>query len=306
MIIRSVVLRQNPAYRPGNSLSLVCGFVLLGATAACHARVPEQAPSAPRPVESPRTEPVPRFWVPRASAVTTEYVLEQRARVVTTTDSGVAEDSVSLVVAASARAVPSSGMAGLIHEVSIAAPGTGPIPMPGVTLPYAFSASAVPLGAQYLPVGQPPVADPCKAPIHIALVSVRDLLIRAPDSLRVGSAWSDSGTSTTCRDGVHISLRARRQFLVTDAQRREEGWVLAITRTAATALRGEATRGTDTTRVDGTGSSTLRYQVAASTGAIISALGTGSVEILVRGALRAERALQTSSVRISSGVVRRN
>ena len=143
------------------------------------------------------------------------------------------------------------------------------------------------------------------APVHVALTSVRDLLIRAPDSLRVGIAWSDSGSSTTCRDGVRIGLHARRRFLLTDAQRREEGWVLLVTRTAVTTLRGETIRGTDTTRIDGTGSSTLQYEIAASTGAIISASGTGSVEIVVRGAVRAEHARQTSSVRILPGVAQR-
>ena len=78
------------------------------------------------------------------------------------------------------------------------------------------------------------------------------------------------------------------------------GQVLAIVdRSVQTSVRGESVRGDDTTRVDGTGRGSLRYEIDAVTGDVDSGSGTAILDLVVRGLLRSERARQSSAVLIA-------
>jgi len=296
MTIRSTLLRQNPAYRPGNSLPVVW-LLLAAAGLACGTRVPEQVISGPHPKPARVDEP-PRAWTPRPGPLAHEYVIDQRAHITTTTDLGTVEDSASLVVSASVRHVPDAGIAGLLLDITVGAPGIGVAALPGLSLPYAFSAPGVPAGSQYALSGRLAV-DPCTTPAHVALGALRDLLVRVPDFMPLGIEWSDSGSFITCRDGVRLNLSTTRRFKLVGFEPRPDGGILRVTRTATSTLRGLTARGDDTTRVEGTGMSTLQYELDAVTAAVLAASGSGSLDVVVRGALRAQRARQTSSVRIS-------
>jgi hypothetical protein len=264
---------------------------------ACHARVPEQTISA-APVTLPRSEtPAVDTWTPRPGALSREYVIENRARVVTTTDSGSVDDSTSIAITASVRHVAGGGFAGLLRDITVSAPGVAPAPLAGAVLPYAFSASLAGLGAQYSPTGRTG-ADPCSPGAHGALATLRELLVRMPDTLRIGRVWADSGMYVTCRAGISLEVSSRRAFRLTGFELRPEGGVLLVARTATTTVRGIAVRGDDTTRIDGSGSSVLRYDVDAATGEVLGATGTGSLDITVRGRVRMERARQTNAIRI--------
>jgi hypothetical protein len=61
-------------------------------------------------------------------------------------------------------------------------------------------------------------------------------------------------------------------------------------------------RGEDTTRVDGTGRGSLRYEIDAVTGNVESGSGTALLDLVVRGRIRSERARQSSAVLISRRV----
>ena len=296
MTIRSTLLRQNPAYRPGNSLPLVW-LLLATATLGCSTRIPEQVVSGPHP-EPVRVDEPPRAWTPRPGLPAHEYVIDQRARVTTTTDSGIVEDSTSLVVSASVRHVPGAGIAGLLLAIAVGPPGIAAVTPPGLSLPYAFSAPVVPVGSQYAPSGRA-ATDPCTTPAHVALGALRDLLVRMPDFMPFGVEWSDSGSFITCRDGVRLELSTTRRFKLVGFEQRPDGGVLRVARTATSTLRGSTARGDDTTRVEGTGTSTLQYELDAATAAVLAASGSGSLDVVVRGARRTQRARQTSSVRIS-------
>ena len=298
MIIRSCWLRQNPAYRSGNSLPVFRWFLLVATALACRGRVPEQAISPPHPQPAPMDE-TPRSWVLRPGLLAREYRIEQRARVTTAIDStGPQTDSSSLVVDASVRTIPSSGLTGLIRSVMVGALGTGSVALPGVVLPYAFAAAETRPGAQSSPVGRPAPADPCTSPDQVPLSVIREVLVRAPDSLSLGREWSDSGTFPVCRDGVRLDVNSKRHFKVTGYERLGGAGVLIVTRAGVTALGGLAVRGEDTTRVEGSGTNAMRYVLDAATGEVLSATGTGSLDLVVRGARRSQRALQTSAVHV--------
>ena len=125
------------------------------------------------------------------------------------------------------------------------------------------------------------------------------MFVRAPDSVAIGREWSDSGTYVTCRDGVRIDVMSRRRFRITAYERRDSSSVLIASRTGTITLRGLAVRGDDTTRVDGSGSNSMWYELDATTGHVVAAAGTGSLDLTVRGARKSQRAHQTSALQIS-------
>lgn len=297
MIIRSFSLRQNPAYRPGNSLLRLRWLVVLAAAAACRGRIPEQVISAPRPVVA-AAEETPRAWALRPSALAREYRLEQRARVVSNGDgTESASDSTAVAVEASVRNVASGGVAGLVRTVVLSAPGSSAVVLPGLALPYAFSAAEPPTGMQIAPVGKPPATDPCTTPAQVPFGVLRDVLIRPPQSLVVGREWADSGTFVVCRDGVLLEVLSRRQFKLLGFERRDALGVLLVSRTGTLRVRGTSVRGTDSTRVEGLGDNSMRYELDATTGDVLTVSGTGSLDITVRGGTKTQRARQTSAIR---------
>ena len=301
MTVRSCWLRQNPAYRPGGSRLLrrlagaTLGVLLVG---GCAPRVPEQVIKAPAPVVAPLPD-LPVAWAPRPTLVAREYQVEQRALVTTTTDSGARDDSVSLHVSASVRNTLDRGVAGLVRGVTVGAPGAAAQPLPGVTFPYAFAASASVRGLEApLVLSAAGDGNACVSPAQSVLGALRDLVFRVPDSLSVGVQWADSSSVATCRDGVPLDIRSLRTFRVVRYERRGDRDVVLVDRTMQTSVRGESVRGDDTTRVEGSGRGSLRYEIDPLTGDVESATGSATLDLGVRGRVRSERALQSSAVRI--------
>lgn len=271
---------------------------MVATAAACRGRVPEQAISSPGPLPAPVDE-MPTSWVLRRGSLSREYHIEQRARVTVVLDSaGPQADSTSIRVDASMRSVPASGITGLIRSVVVGAPGTGPVTFPGLVLPYAFIATAPRPGGQSSLVGRPELADPCASSAQVPLSVIRDILVRPPDSLSLGREWSDSGAFSVCRDGVRLDAQSKRLFKVTGYERLGGTGVLLVARTGVTVFRGLSVRGDDTTHVDGSGTNTMRYTLDPLTGDVVSASGTGTLDIVVRGALKFQRAHQTSAVHV--------
>ena len=299
MIIRSCLLRQNPAYRPGNSLPLFRWMLVLVTAAGCRGRIPEQVITTPTPKTAPVDE-TPHSWSFRVDGRAREYHLDQRARIVATAENGEqVADSASLLVDASVRTGAASGASGLIRSALVGAPGAKSAAMAGLTVPYAFSAPGWRLGAQIDPIGRIAASDPCASPAHVALGVLKDILFVAPDSLTIGRAWVDSGVAVVCRDGVHLAVTSHRDFTLVRYERRNGNQILLVTRTASSDLHGISVRGDDTTHVDGSGTNTIRYELDATTGSVVSASGTGSLDLVVRGLVTSQRAHQTSSLQIS-------
>ena len=298
MTVRSFVLRQNPAYRPGGSRifsGLVVALIL-----GCAPQVPRQEPSpvTARPVAEPPR--VPTSWRITPSPLAAEYLVEQRAVIQTTNDSGTFSDTTALLTEVSLRRTSDGGFAGLIQSAALAAQGSQPIPLPGIAVPLAFSVLPALRGEFTGPVLRPgPSAGPCRTAGEIPLGGVRDLLVLLPDSVSVGATWSDSGSYQTCRDGAVLTVTTHRAFRVRGFRADSGEGSLSIDRTTRTTLRGSAARGDDTTLVQGTGTGTMTIFVHGRTGAVLSAEGSGSLEIIVRGRTKLERARQVLQSRIA-------
>lgn len=310
MTVRSSPLRQNPAYRPGDSHPLLPRRLFFRALAivvlvvsACRSPIPQQPISVRGPDQPP--DPVRQTsWVLTPSLLSRDYHIEQRATIVTTLDSGAAfVDSASIAVEATLREVGDGSSAGLIQSVVVTAPGLAPTSMPGLNVPFAFVAqrlSATP-ALQLTPLPRPVVRDPCESKSDVPLGVLRDFLIVPPGVLAIGGTWSDSGSYITCRDGARLNVFSRRTFHVAAHDTSGGRGVLLVDRRSVTDLEGRVVRGEDTTRVSGSGTGTMRLVLDASSGSIISADGAGFLDVLVRGSTREERARQTF---VSTAVLR--
>ena len=305
MTVRSFSLRQNPAYRPGDSRWWCIGAVRLVAltacvfvVGACRAPVPKQPLSPVVPVVTPGAA-VPSYWTLSRDWLAREFVVEQHAEIMTTTESGVSSDSVSLVVEVSLRETPDRGAVGRVLSARFAAPGSGEVSIPGLLLPFAFLAPPRPAGEPLSPVVLPATEDPCTSPSQVALSVVRDLLFSLPDSVYVGLTWSDSGEFIACRDGARLTGTSQRDFRVAsyEASGDLNHGVLLIDRNASTAFSGNVARRADTTRVEGTGFGTTQLVVDAHSGSLVSSAGMSQLDVVVSTATRVESARQVSTSR---------
>lgn len=301
MTVRSSTLRQNPAYRPGDShppprdslLRAVLAATLV--VVACRSPIPQQ-PISDRGPDQPPAPVAPISWVLTPSLLSRDYQLELRASIVTTLDSGqVVVDSTSIAVDATLREVADGGTAGLIQSVVVTAPGLAPAPMSGLSVPFAFVAErpAQNPGLQLDPMPRPVVRDPCAAKFDVPLGVLRDFLVTPPDTLSIGVAWADSGSYVTCRDGARLTVFSRRTFHVAAHDTTGGRSVLLVDRRSTSTLQGRVVRGEDTTHVSGSGTGSMRLVLDATTGSVVSADGAGFLDVLVRGAIREERARQT-------------
>ena len=307
MTVRSDLLRQNPAYRPGDSLSRLLRFIgrnslAVAFASACRAPVPQQQISPSAPVAAPASG-LPVMWIPAPDLLAKTYQLEQRAWVVTTTDSSTAADSSFLSIGASIRSTDGGSIAGLVHSALAAAPGTRLSAIPQLTVPFAFVAERTQgaRGVQPNPVANPASDDPCASSAHAVLGSLRDFLLYPPDTLVIGREWADSGSVVTCRDGARLSVGTRRSFRVAGHDRQGGRDVLVINRTSHIHVFGSVARGVDTTFVEGSGSGTMRIIIDAASAHLLSADGRSTLDLVVRGTVRSETARQTV---VSSAVLR--
>jgi hypothetical protein len=102
----------------------------------------------------------------------------------------------------------------------------------------------------------------------------------------------------TCRDGVQLYVSGVRTFRVSALAVGPEASSLTVVRDLSVSLRGDRTRGDDTTRVAGTGSGQVQYLIDSRTGAVLEASGWGRLDMSIRARFRGERAVQTTGVRI--------
>jgi hypothetical protein len=270
-------------------------------TTACVSSVPRQPmPAAPPPPASVVVTPAPpTVWPITPSVLTREFSVDQRAALTTTTDSGTFSDSTSVVVELSFRRTADGGAAGLIRSVAVGAPGVPALPVPGIAASLAFTVPPTSRGGLAAPTVRGPRTDPCRSPADIPLAVVRDLAVRVPDTLRLATSWSDSGSFDTCRDGAIMTVTLRRTFRVRQFVPDTAGGVLVVDRSSRTTVRGAAIRGDDTTHIEGAGTGTMAIRLDARSGSLVNAEGTSDLELVIRGRTKTERARQASRARVS-------
>lgn len=304
MTVRSVALRQNPAYRPGISpFTLIVLASSVGL--ACSTSVPRQVVQPPAPVGAPRAAAAPAaIWKPSPDLLSHSYSLEQRAYVTTVAGSVAAGDSTILLVDASLRRTADGGVAGIIQDVQIGASGDRLHAPDGLPLPLAVV-------ARPFPAWQGPVFNPrapgmlasCPSPAATALNALRDLVLRTPDSLAVGTAWSDSGRVAACAGRGLLMVDAAHGYVVTghvaagvaDSVPDDH---LVVLRTTRLTVGGMVARNADTTVISGQGTGSATFLVSTTTGDILGGSGTSTLRLSVRSTSREEVARQSAVLRV--------
>ncbi len=154
-----------------------------------------------------------------------------------------------------------------------------PVPVLSITpLTVPFEAS---LDARMLRIStRPPLANECDKAESGATNMVRDLVVRLPRTLAVGTTWQDSTVGFVCRLGVPITTRTKSTYLVASVERVQDDRVeLMVRKTADVAMLGELKSTWRTVTVNATGRSTQMSRVDALSGVLRSAEGEGLLTV---------------------------
>jgi hypothetical protein len=273
------------------------------ALGACRSSVPNQVLTKPAPVTAAASQPVARdFWVFQPTPNRQLFVIDQRAAITTHRDSTTRIDSVASHTELSFSNANAAGTSirGEITVFSVRAAGAAA----NVPVPIAFP---LPFTARYPARDRQVVFDfdgyeQCGSPSFVAAQTLRDLTYRPPDTVRVGTTWSDSSTYLVCRDGIPMNATVRRTFRVTGTVAEGIRTLLIVSRQSQTALAGNGFPFGELTVVNGAGTGELVYRIDPATGEIISAAGTATLDLSernqLRGAPRIQTAHQVAEIRI--------
>ncbi len=297
----------------------VIALVFLGACGPALVAVPPAAPrptpsvpaSAPPSAPAPSASGAPRFALPAVSP-TARYGV--RVRTALTRDSAgrteqdVVESSARVELTLRRDARGSLRGTGRVDSFTVRASGAsvrsassvGPTPAPvpplsnimfDVLLDSAFVRTSV----------RPALANECDSPEAAAASMARDLLIRVPPNVVVGTRWRDSVVAFVCRGGVPITMRTTVESTLSgtsDGDRR-----LRIRRTIDTRLEGISRSPWRQVEIGGEGSGTQDVQLDVATGSIVELDGESTLMLRVangslRDAARVQRVVQKSTVQV--------
>jgi hypothetical protein len=268
-------------------------------TACRSGTVPNQVFTKPPPPPSV-VVPTPHAngpWAFRPSTQSHDFTLDQTAIVAIRVDTATRTDTISthaeLTVATTAGAT-----SGSVSAYAVQAAGRVAATPPGLALPFPFRAE-YPAGGQQLGFTAPRDVTPCSSLALAAAQSLRDLWFKAPDSLRVGTTWSDSSSYTACRDGVPLRVTARRTFRVAGFSDLDGKVMLTIARTSRSTIDGTGVQFGEGVGVSGAGSGSLDYELDTASGIVVSAKGTAVLDLTLRSRVRTQVVRQTVEIRIA-------
>jgi hypothetical protein len=268
--------------------------------AACRGgTVPSQVLTKPAPTVAPA--PVAHTggpWPYRPSTAQQGFVVDQRAVVTIRFDTSVHTDTISSHVEVAFRDTPSMrGISGTVGAFVVQGAGHAPATPTGLVVPFAMRAEYSARGVQ-LEFSAPFDAAPCSSTALAVAQSLRDIWIRPPDTLRVGSAWSDSAAYVACRDGIPLRVTVHRAFNVSGTTMRGGRVLLSVSRTSVTVVEGSGTQFGEAVSLSGGGSGLLVYDLDPVNGEVVSAEGTAALDFALRSPLRTQVVRQAAEIRI--------
>ena len=277
---------------------LTLGSALI--VSACRSTIPEQPIG--RAVLAPVVASAPVGggpWLYRPATQRRLATLDQQATVEIRQDTLTRTDTVSLhAEVAFTVFAGTSRVTGTISAYRVQAGTAAAGTPPGLSVPFPFAGDFPSRGHQ-LELTQPASQTACTSPAFGAVQSLRDLWFQPPDTLRIGSSWTDSSTSVVCRDGIPLQTASQREFRVTAAADDGGRAVLTIVRRAHGTLRGGGAQAGEPLTIAGTTTGDLTYQLAPTTGELLSATGTSLLEFTLTSRLRTQQVRQRSRITVS-------
>ncbi|MEP6779769.1 MAG: hypothetical protein ABJC26_07765 [Gemmatimonadaceae bacterium] len=156
--------------------------------------------------------------------------------------------------------------------------------VPASSLAVAFDAS---IEAHNIRVTtRPPLANECDRAESGATNLVRELLIRVPKTLSVGTTWRDSTAGFRCRLGVPITSFTRASYVVDRMEKVSGRTMLIVRRSTETQLDGNLKSSWRTLSITGTGRATQNIRIDAVTGVIQSIDGDGTLILRLNDSAR--------------------
>ncbi|MFI5232296.1 MAG: hypothetical protein ACHQSE_07265 [Gemmatimonadales bacterium] len=275
--------------------------VSLALLAACRSgTIPNQVLTKPAPVRAalPVARSTTGHWAYRPSTVLQRFTVDQHAAITVGVDSTARTDTVSSHAEVAFTNVPSTHeLSGTVSALLVAGGGRIAATPPGLQVPFPFRATYPGANLQ-LQFAAPADVTPCSSTALAAVQSLRDLWFQAPDTLRVGSTWSDSSSYVTCRDGIALRATVHRMFHVTASKVRDGRMLLSITRLSRTLVDGHGTQFGDSVTVSGAGNGQLTYDVDPSSGEIASANGSATLDFSLRSSQRTQIVRQVADILI--------
>ena len=264
---------------------------------ACRSRIPEQ------PIG--RVEPAPVVvatpagggpWLYRPATQRRAVTLNQQATIEIRQDALVRIDTVSLQTEVAYTVFAGTHrITGTISAYRVQAGSAAAGTPPGLAVPFPFAGDFPSRGRQ-LELTQPTSRTACASPAFGATQSLRDLWFQPPDTLRIGTTWSDSSTYVVCRDGIPLQTSSARTFRVAAAADRGGRQVLTIDRRVRGTIRGDGAQSGEPLTILGQLSGELTYQLAPATGEVLSVTGTSLLEFTLTSRLRTQQVLQRSRI----------
>jgi hypothetical protein len=118
----------------------------------------------------------------------------------------------------------------------------------------------------------------CTALSSAAFESTRDLWVKWPAEVEIGTQWRDSTITAACRDGVPLRVTLVRTYRVTSVAS-DTSKLITVDRTSLVAVAGNGVLRGDTITVAGEGSGSAVIRVAAATGWMFDANGSSTLQL---------------------------
>ena len=128
-------------------------------------------------------------------------------------------------------------------------------------------------------VTRPSLANECDRVETSATALARELLLRIPSSVQVGSRWMDSTIAFVCRSSVPIAVRTVNDYVVERIDSREKNAMVHVRRAFTVRMDGKLASPWRPLEVSGVGSGVQQLLVDAVRGAVQSVNGTSTITL---------------------------
>lgn len=128
-------------------------------------------------------------------------------------------------------------------------------------------------------VTRPSLANECDRAETSATALARELLLRIPNTVQVGSRWIDSTIAFVCRSSVPIAVRTVNDYVVERIDGREKNAMVHVRRALTVRMDGKLASPWRPLEISGVGSGSQLIVIDAVRGAVQSLTGTSTITL---------------------------